>query len=203
MLEAMQPRLVVLNGPLGSGKSTLAQKYADNHPAALNLDIDTVWSMLGRWREQKEVTGPLSKKIALSMAEVVLREGHDVVVAQILQTEQLADSFQALADGCAADYFEVLLDVPREESIRRFIARGKAEGYPSGFREGGIIATSGREAKLADMHDKMTAVANSRPHVVRLAPIFGDVDATYASLLQILDRKTSRSAEEAFAAVKP
>lgn len=197
MLEAMKPRLIVLNGPLGSGKSTLAQRYADDHPAALNLDIDNVWSMLGRWREQKEITGPLSKKIALSMAKVVLRDGHDVVVAQILQTGQLADSFRALADGCGADYFEILLDVPKAESIRRFIARGKAEGYPSGFHEGGVIATSGREAKLADMHDKMTAAANGRPHVVRLKPILGDIDATYASLLQILDRKTSRIAEEA------
>ena len=183
----MKPKLIILNGPLGAGKSTLAQRYADNHSAALNLDIDNVWSMLGHWREQKEITGPLSKTLALSMAGVVLNEGYDVV-PQILQTEELADSFQALADECSADYFEILLDVPKEESIKRFVARGKAQGHPNGFRAGGIIDTSGRETKLAEMHDNMTAVAHNRPHVVRFEPILGDIDATYNSLLQILNR---------------
>lgn len=184
----MKPKLIILNGPLGSGKSTLSQKYADGHPSTLNLDIDNVWSMLGCWREQKDVTGPISKKIALAMARVVLNDGHDVVVPQILQTEELADSFKDLAYECNADYFEVLLDVPKEESIRRFIARGKAQGHPSGFREGGIIATSGRETKLAEMHDNMTLAANDRAHVIRLEPILDDVDATYDLLLKSLNR---------------
>ncbi|HVV25640.1 MAG TPA: AAA family ATPase [Candidatus Saccharimonadales bacterium] len=189
MIEAMKPKLIVLNGPLGSGKSTLAQKYAEGHPVTLNLDIDNVWSTISHWREQKEITGPLSKKLAVSMARIVLSEGHDVVVPQILQTEELANSFQTLADECNADYFEILLDVPKEESIKRFVARGKAHGHPSGFRAGGIIDTSGRETKLAEMHDNMTAVASNRLHVIKLEPILNDVDATYSSLLQILNQE--------------
>jgi len=42
------PPLILLNGPPGSGKSTLAQLFADEHPLALNLDIDRVRSLIGR-----------------------------------------------------------------------------------------------------------------------------------------------------------
>lgn len=182
-----KPKLIVLNGPLGSGKSTLAERYANDHPATLNLDIDNVWSMISHWREQKEITGPLSKEIALSMAKVALGNGHDVVVPQILQAEDLANSFQDLAGECNANYYEILLDVPKDEAIKRFVERGKSQGHPTGFREGGIIATSGRETKLAEMHDNMTAVASRRAHVVRVEPILNDIEATYSKLTQALD----------------
>ena len=115
----MKPKLIVLNGPLGIGKSTLAEKYADNHPLTLKLDIDNIWSTISHWREQKEISGPLSKRIALSMARIVLNDGHDVIVPQILQTEELANRFQELAIECNADYYEVLLSVSKDEAIRR------------------------------------------------------------------------------------
>jgi adenylate kinase family enzyme len=184
----MRPKLIILNGPLGAGKSTLAERYASDHPVTLNLDIDNIWSTISHWREQKEITGPLSKKIALSMARVALSDGHDVVVPQILQTEDLANSFQALATECQADYYEILLDVPKDEAIRRFVERGKSQGLPTGFREGGIIATSGREAKLAEMHDNMIAVANNRIHTAKLEPILNDIDGTYDRLLQLVNQ---------------
>lgn len=140
--------------------------------------------MISRWREEKEVTGPLSKKIALSMAKAVLEDGHNVIVPQILQTEELADNLQELAANCQADYFEVLLDVHKDEAIKRFIERGKSQGHPTGFREGGIIATSGREAKLAEMYDNMVTVAENRSHVIRIEPILNDIDATYHVLIE-------------------
>lgn len=179
-------KLIILNGPLGSGKSTLAERYAKGHPVSLNLDIDNVWSMISHWREQKEITGPLSKKIALAMAKVALSDGHDVVVPQILQTEDLANSFQTLATECDATYYEILLDVPKDEAIKRFIERGKSQGHPTGFHEGGIIATSGREAKLAEMHDNMMAVASNRSHTIRVEPILNDIEATYNELVKAI-----------------
>lgn len=189
----MKTKLILINGPLGSGKSTLAERYANDYPVTLNLDIDNIWLTISHWREQKEITGPLSKKIALAMAKVALNEGHNVVVPQILQTEELANSFQALANECSADYYEVLLDVPKDESIKRFIERSKSQGHPTGFREGGVIATSGREAKLAEMHDNMMAVANERSHVIRIEPVLNNIDATYEMLLDMLSSEEQGS----------
>lgn len=179
----MKPKLIILNGPLGIGKSTLAKRYADAHPLTLNLDIDEVWSMISHWREKNEISAPLSKKIALEMAKVHLLARHDVVLPQILQTIELAESFQKLAFESGADYYEVLLNVPKEEAIRRFIERGKRQGHPTGFREGGTIATGGREDKLNEMYDNMIAVANLRPHIIRIMPSLGEIDAAYEELL--------------------
>jgi len=38
------PILIHLNGPSGVGNSTLAQRYVDEHPGVLNLDIDALVS---------------------------------------------------------------------------------------------------------------------------------------------------------------
>lgn len=180
----MKPKLIVLNGPLGIGKSTLAKRYADRHPLTLVLDIDDVWAMISHWREEKEVSAPLSKRMALAMARINLDAGNDVIIPQILQTVELADSFERLAKDCEAQYYEVLLTVDKAEAIRRFIKRGIREGNPTGFRAGGIIDTSGREKKLADMYDRMTVVAAARPHVITIDVVLDDIDGTYKELLK-------------------
>jgi len=46
--------MIVLNGPPGCGKSTLARMYAEDHPLALNLDIDRIRSLIGRWRDDPD-----------------------------------------------------------------------------------------------------------------------------------------------------
>ncbi|MEI6751323.1 MAG: AAA family ATPase [Candidatus Saccharibacteria bacterium] len=186
MTEITKPKLILLNGPLGSGKSTLAEKYAENHPITLCLDVDNVRSMISHWRERKKESGPISKDIALAMTRVALQSGHDVVVAQILQTNELAEKFSLLAEECKANYYEILLSIPKKEAINRFLERGKSQGHPSGFREGGIIATSGREEKLAEMYENMSSVANNRKQTIVIDSIYGDIDGTYDELLSKL-----------------
>ncbi len=179
----MKPKLIVLNGPLGIGKSTLAKKYGENHPLTLQLDIDDVWSMISHWREEKETSSPISKKMALEMARISLTAGNDVIIPQIIQTVELADSFRVLSKECDADFIEVLLFVEKEEAIRRFIKRGKEGGNPTGFRPGGIIDTGGRETKLAEMYDNMIEIANHRQDVVIIEPVLGDIDGSYLALM--------------------
>ncbi|HEV7454599.1 MAG TPA: AAA family ATPase [Candidatus Saccharimonadales bacterium] len=182
----MKPKLVLLNGPLGIGKTTLAKRYAEEHPLSLFLDIDDVWAMISHWREKKEVSAPLSKQMALEMARINLTAGYDVVVPQIIQSNELADNFAKLASKCGANFYEILLSVEKDEAIRRFILRGKAGGHESGFRPGGIIDKGGREKKLAEMYDNMTDVANTKPEIIRIEPILGDIDSTYAEIIKSL-----------------
>jgi predicted kinase len=182
----MKPKLILLNGPLGIGKTTLAKRYTEDRPLSLFLDIDDVRAMISHWREEKEVSAPLSKQMALEMARISLSAGHDVIVPQIIQSHELADSFAKLADECGAAFYEVLLSVPKDEAIRRFILRSKAAGYESGFRPGGIIDIEGREKKLAEMYDNMTEAANANPEIIRIEPVLGDIDSTYAEIVKSL-----------------
>ena len=187
MIALVKPKLIILNGPLGIGKSTLAKHYAGEHPLTLMLDIDNVWAMISHWREEKDISAPLSKTMALAMARINLEAGNDVVVPQIIQTHELSNSFKELAGSCGADFYEILLSVDKDESIRRFILRGQAQGYESGFRPGGIIDKSGREKKLSDMYDNMQKVAKTNPQVIKIEPTLGDINGTYAQIMKVLE----------------
>ena len=184
----MKPKLIILNGPLGVGKSTVAKRYADDHPVTLFLDIDDVWAMLSHWREEKEVSAPLSKQMALEMARINLTAGNDVIIPQIIQTSELIDKFEKLSNECGAKFYEILLSVDKDEAIQRFIMRGKADGNESGFRPGGIIDKGGREKKLAQMYESMNEVASSRPQVIKIEPILGDIEGTYKEMLKAIDK---------------
>jgi hypothetical protein len=82
--------LIVLNGSPASGKSTLAQRYVDDHPLTLNLDIDRIRGMIGCWRDDSQQGGLLARAIALSAAAVHLDGGHDVVVPQFVAQVRFA-----------------------------------------------------------------------------------------------------------------
>lgn len=179
----MVPKLIILNGPLGSGKSTLAKRYAMDNPLTLQLDIDNIWSMISHWREEIEISAPLSKKISIEMARVHLKAGYNVIVPQIVQTNQMADSFETLAHDCGAIHLEILLYMSKDEAIKRFIDRNIEAGFPTGFREGGVIATNGKETKLATMYDAMIDVTASRSKTIITEPIYGDIEATYEILV--------------------
>lgn len=52
--------LILINGAPGVGKSTLAQRYVEDQPLALLLDIDELRTALGGWRERPELIDGLS-----------------------------------------------------------------------------------------------------------------------------------------------
>jgi hypothetical protein len=68
------PLLLLINGLPGSGKSTLAARYVADRPLALCLDVDVVRGLLGAWTDVPHEAGLLARRLALTMARVVL--GH-------------------------------------------------------------------------------------------------------------------------------
>jgi len=90
------PRLVLLNGPPASGKSTLARMFVDDHPLALDLDVDRLRDLVGGWRRHPERAGRLARAVVLAAARTHLGAGHDVVVPQFVGrlgfVEELADA---------------------------------------------------------------------------------------------------------------
>jgi predicted kinase len=180
----MKPKLIILNGALGVGKSTLAEKYAEEHPLTLKLDIDEVRRWISHFREEKEISGPLSKKIAGEIARVHLQAGYDVVISQIFIQQEYLESLENITKESGADFCEFLLSIPKEDSIRRFIARGKASGYPDGFNPGGLVDLGGREKKLEQMYDDMMLMSSKRPNTKIIEAVEGDIQGTYTKLLE-------------------
>lgn len=183
----MKPKLIILNGPLGIGKSTLANRYAEDNPLTLRLDIDDIRTYISHWRERDEESANSSKKIALAMAKVQLGLGHDVVVPQIVRSVKLFEAFEQVANKTNANYYEIMLFTDKAESIRRFKERSYAQGYETGFRPGGLIDTGGREDKLSSMYDEMLETANLRPNTAKVEVVFGNVENTYAKVLAIIN----------------
>lgn len=179
----MKPKLIVINGPLGSGKSTLAQKYAEAHPLTLCLDIDDIWRHISHYRANSKESTHTAKKIAVEMARVNIQNGHDVVIAQIYRDVSYLEDLEKAAESCSANFYEILLHLEKDEAIKRFIDRGKAQGYTDGFRPGSSITLGGKEKKLEKMYDEMMAVVSKRPKTIKIVPTLDDVEATYNEIL--------------------
>ena len=131
------PRLIHLNGPPGIGKSTIAQRYVDERPGVLNLDIDQVRTLIGGWRERFAETGEIVRPVALSMAATHLRGGRDVVIPQFLGRLSEVERFEAVARDNGAVFCAVVLMDDKQRCIERFNRRG----------EGGEIPGTGRYSR--------------------------------------------------------
>ncbi|MGI5125978.1 AAA family ATPase [Pseudonocardia sp. CA-107938] len=166
------PRLIVINGPPAAGKSTLARRWVETHPAALAIDVDVVREQLGDWRADPQAAGRAARDIAAATAASHLAEGHDVVVPQLLARPEFPDRLAALAgDG----YVEVVLTLPRAESLRRYAQR---------WRDG-VDPVHGQAPEpdleeIGALYDRVLAFAAGRAHVA--VPAGGTPEETWTAL---------------------
>jgi predicted kinase len=165
--------LLLLNGPPGVGKSTVAARYVDDHPLALNLDIDVLRAQLGRWQEDAGRAGLLARDLALSAARTHLLAGHEVVVPQFLARVEFIDRLAALADEVGVDFVEVILLDSKENSLRRFQARDDTSKAVDPL-------------ELSTMYDRLLTLAATRPQVRVAHAIAGNIEETYAAVLASL-----------------
>jgi predicted kinase len=182
-------RLIHLNGPPGIGKSTLAQRYVDEHPGVLNLDIDQVRALIGGWRERFTETGEIVRPVALSMAGAHLRGGRDVVMPQVLCRLSEIERIETVACDSGAVFCEVVLMDGKQRSLERFNRRGENDELPWHRQVQEIVERNGGQELLARMHDQLTAVLAARPDAIALPSVAGAIQQTYEALTAILDQK--------------
>lgn len=182
------PRLIVLNGPPGIGKTTIAQRYVDDHPLALNLDIDSVRRLLGCWRAQPLEAGALARPLTLALAEAHLRTGHDVVLAQYLgRAEFLADA-ESVARRTGADFVEVVLMVTRDVAVARFLDRTSTAATAAHVEAGQLVEQVGGRDALERMYDRLLLVLSHRPSAHVITAPEGAQDEVYRQFLALVDR---------------
>jgi predicted kinase len=179
------PRLILLNGPPAVGKSTLAQRYIDEHPLALNLDVDRVRRRLGNWRDEPHA-GQLARSIALAAARVHLASGHDVVVPQFLGRPEFIEALEELARDVDADFHEIVLMLGKQAAVRRFTDRTQAAANPAHLEAQQLLDATGGIAELEAMHDRLTTLLASRPHAHIIAMEASTPDQAYRDILSVL-----------------
>ena len=174
-----------LNGPSGTGKSTLAQRYADDHPGVLNLDIDVVVSLIGGWRNDFFGTVSLARDIALAMAKTHLESARDVVMPQLVTNAAQAERFEQAAHRVGATYVEVALMVDAGEQITRFRAKAQASAVAAEVER--AVDAEGGDTVLTRIHRHFTEYVAQRRAVLRL-DVNSDVDRSYRLLRESLSR---------------
>ncbi|WBB79083.1 hypothetical protein O7606_23320 [Micromonospora sp. WMMD882] len=105
----------MLNGPPACGKSTLARRYVEDHPLALDLDVDRIRDLIGGWRDHAGPAGLLARAVALAAARADLPNGHDVIVPQLLTRPGFIEQAERVAYEVGADFHEIVLMDSRGE----------------------------------------------------------------------------------------
>lgn len=180
--------MILLNGPPASGKSTLAGRFADDHPLALNLDIDRIRSMLGRWRDTPREAGLAARAITLAAAQTHLSSGHDVIIPQLVAEPSFLTQLDALSASADVAFVELVLLDTKENSRQRFVRRGVESSDPMHREAAEMLAESGGLSGLDVYYDKLIALLAARPNARVVATRYGEVERVYAAALTEIDR---------------
>ena len=176
-------RLIVLNGPPAVGKSTLAQRYLDDHPGALNVDLDRWRRFVGGWRADPLAAFGLAREFGLAAARAHLQAGLDVVVPQYLGSGEYLHRLAALAAETRAAHHEFVLLESKDRILARFAARSAAAEDPIHLDAQQLLDAAGGTPQLEAMYDRLLLLMAERPQAQLLAAPEGDIEATYAGLL--------------------
>jgi predicted kinase len=176
------PLVLHLNGAPGVGKSTLAQRWAEEHPGTLVLDIDVLRTWVSGWREEFAATGAVIRPVALAMLAAYVVQGRDVVLPQLLADPTELARFRDAAEAGGARWVEVLVEADDAEA--RFAARAVDEPHLEEVLS--LVERAGRD-QVTSYAARLRAIADTVDGTIRLPTTDGDVDAAYVALAEALD----------------
>jgi predicted kinase len=178
--------LVLLNGPPASGKSTIARRLTEVRPLSLCLDVDVVRGLLGDWLRSPTEAGLAARSLAIAMARTHLEAGHDVIVPQFLGRAEFIEQLEALARGTGVAFVEIALAVDRDRSRQAFAERSATPTEAIHRDAAALVASSPSPDPLGEMFDRYDDLVERRASAHRVDVVWGDVDATVASVEALL-----------------
>jgi predicted kinase len=153
--------LLLINGAPGVGKSTLAQRYADEHPLALIIDIDSIRTRLGQWAIFDE-SKLIARDLALALARSHLLSGHDVVVPQYLGRPEYRERLERVATEIGVPFVEVLLTDDVERITQRFRERRAEFASTGAAHPEGDLTDEAVATEVAAANDRLLRDATAR-----------------------------------------
>jgi predicted kinase len=177
------PRLIHLNGPSRVGKSTLARRYATEHPGVLSLDVDVLVGLIGGWQSDFESASAMARQLGMTMAIAHLRNGHDVVLAQLVTSYNVSPWGDELAARAGAEYIEIALLADSEEHRRRLTEKRPMHAVDAWVQV--ALTHSGGEL-IEKIREDLDAYLAARPATIRVDTGAQTVEETYAVIVGIL-----------------
>ena len=155
------------------------------------MPLTTLWRLSSTsttcdatWASGSTSTKHVARDLAVELARVHLRRGHDVVVPQYVGRREFVERLHALADEVGTPFVEVVVTDDDEQIVARFRAR-RAAFMSSGFQH--------PEADLADeaVVDEIRAAnaalrSNAVSHGLPLIEVSDGIDAAYRRLCDAL-----------------
>jgi len=174
------PKLILLYGFASSGKTTLSKKYISEHPLSMSIEGDQIISMIGGWRGQWEQAREMVHEYTKKIVESHLDNEHDVLLPYLLLNPVHAEDFENIAKEKSVDFYEVNIEIKREEAIKRLLERGV-------WGEGGSPQLTEKDLpEINKLYDTKEKATSHREDVKSIESKYGNIDDAYASFLEAI-----------------
>ena len=136
--------------------------------------------MLDCWKENWDKAAELKLIHSKSVVKTHLELGHDVVLPFLVTLDGQIEDYEDIAENAGVNFYEVYIDVPKEEAIRRVLDRGF-------WGEPGMPPFTEKDyPEIESLFDRMYIVSEPRTQSLRIYPKIGDVEDAYKQFLDHL-----------------